>query len=338
MNGRRPRQRRDEPVRVAVIGVGGMGSSHARVYSGLKGAELVAVVDTDRARADEVARLYGCRALDSVDEVVDDLDAVSVTVPSGMHAEIGCVLLERGIACLVEKPLATTEAGGRALIDAARRGGAPLLVGHIERFNPAVAQLREILSQGHQILALEARRMSAVSSRVTDIDVVTDLMVHDLDIVLDLVGADVVDISARGVLRGGVPGDDFVTALVTFAGGTLAVLTASRVTQNTIRQLQVTTDHRFFTVDYANQELQIYRQGRIGALGDRPEPGSLYVLDVGTERVFLRRTEPLVAELTHFLSVCRRQVEPRVTGQQALAALDVVWEIRRQVEASRARA
>ena len=329
------RRRRDEPVRVAVVGAGAMGANHARVYSGLKGAELVAVVDTDLDRATTVAELYGSRAVASVDEVVDQIDAASVTVPSGLHAAVGCPLLERGIACLVEKPLSTTEEGAKALIDAARRGGAPMLAGHIERFNPAVAQLREILTGHHDVLAVETRRMSAVSSRVTDIDVVTDLMVHDLDIVLDLVRSEVVNVTARGVLRSGSPGDDFVTALLTFANGALAVLTASRVTQNTIRQLHVTTDHRFFTVDYPNQELLIFRQGRLATLGDRPEEESLYVLDVGTERVFIRRTEPLVAELSHFLAVCKGKAEPLVTGEAGLAAMQLVWEIRRQVEVAR---
>ena len=329
------RRRRDEPVRVAVVGAGAMGANHARVYSGLKGAELVAVVDTDVDRAKSVAELYGTRACQSVDEVVDVLDAASVTVPSAFHAPVGGPLLERGIACLVEKPLSTSEEGARALIDAARRGRAPMLVGHIERFNPAVAQLGQILrgvGERHpEVLAVETRRMSAVSSRVTDIDVVTDLMVHDLDIVLDLVRSEVVNVTARGVLRSGSPGDDFVTALLTFANGALAVLTASRVTQNTIRQLHVTTDGRFYTVDYPNQELLIFRQGRLGTLGDRPEEDSLYVLDVGTERVFIRRTEPLVAELSHFLAVCKRTAEPLVTGEAGLAALELVWEIRRQV-------
>jgi predicted dehydrogenase len=321
---------------VAVIGAGNMGANHARVYSNLKGAELLAVVDTDSDRAQAVASLYGCRALDSVDEILDDLDAASIAVPSAAHGELGCALLERGIACLVEKPLSTNAEEGRALIETARKHDAPLLVGHIERFNPAVAQLREILTDGHEVLGVEARRMSAVSGRVTDIDVVTDLMVHDLDIVLDLVRADVVDVTARGVLRGGAPGDDYVTALLTFATGTLAVLTASRVTQNRVRQLQVTTDQRFFTVDYPSQELLIYRQGRVGPFGDTPEPEAHYVLDVGTERVLVRRSEPLVAELAHFLAVCKRISEPRVTGEQALAALELVWEIRRQVECARA--
>jgi len=316
---------------VAVVGVGAMGANHARVYSGLKGAELVAVVDADRARADEVAQLYGCLSLANVGELAGTVDAVSVAVASAAHAEVGCALLDQGIACLIEKPLAPTEVEAAALVEASARSGAPLLVGHIERFNPAVAQLREIVGSGHRLLAVEARRMSAVSGRVTDIDVVTDLMVHDLDIVLDLVGEDVIDVTARGVMQGGAPGDDFVTALLTFASGTLAILTASRVTQNQIRQLQVTTDQRFFTADYSNQELLIYRQGRVGGIDDGPADASRYVLDVGTERVFVRRIEPLVAELQHFLSVARGDEPPLVTGEAALAALRLVWEIRRQV-------
>ncbi len=324
-------RRRDEPVRVAVVGVGAMGANHARVYAGLKGASLVAVVDADPAQAEAVAQVHGCAASTDVASLVGQVDAVSVAVASAAHAEVGCALLDAGIACLVEKPLASTEAEALALIEASARGGAPLLVGHIERFNPVVSQLRDILGTDHRLLAVEARRMSAVSGRVTDIDVVTDLMVHDLDIVLDLVDDEVVDVTARGVMHGGAPGDDYVTALLTFASGTLATLTASRVTQNQIRQLQVTTDQRFFTADYSNQELLIYRQGRLGGIDDGPPDASRYVLDVGTERVFVRRIEPLVAELGHFLAVARGEEKPLVTGEAALAALRLVWDIRRQV-------
>ena len=325
------RRRANEPVRLAVVGVGGMGFNHARVLSGLKGVELVAVVDTDAARCDAAAQQFGCRSVRDVAEVTGEVDAVTVAVPSGVHAAVAVPLLEQGIACLVEKPLASNEADAVQILEAAAKGNAPLLVGHIERFNPAVEQLQLILPDDHDVLALDARRMSAVSSRVTDVDVVTDLMVHDIDIVLDLVGDRVVDVSARGVMRGGSPGDDFVTALLTFSTGTLATLTASRVTQNQVRELQVTTDSRFFTVDYSNQELLIYRQGRIAGLNDESDDASRYVLDVGTERVFVRRTEPLASELSHFVAVVRDGISPRVTGEQALDALRLVWQIREQV-------
>lgn len=337
MNANVPRRRSDEPVRVGVVGVGGMGVNHARVYHSLKGAELVAVVDSDERRRREAEERFGCTAFEQPEHLVGLVDAASVAVPSVLHAEVGSILLAAGIHCLVEKPMATSEAEAAALLDAARSGGARLLVGHIERFNPAVRQLGEILEGDHELLALSTQRMSAVSSRITDVDVVTDLMVHDLDIVLDLVGEPVVDVTARGAMRRDV-GDDFVTALLTFASGTLATLTASRVTQNRVRQLEVTTDSRFFTVDYSNQELLIYRQGRIGAIDGSIEDGSRYVLDVGTERVFVRRIEPLSAELAHFVDVARGDADPLVTGEQALEALRLVWAIQQQVAGGQNRA
>jgi predicted dehydrogenase len=326
-----PRRRANEPVRVAVLGVGGMGFNHARVFSTLKGVDLVGVVDTDRERAQDVAQRFGCRAFTHPTQIMSLVDAATVAVPSSLHAEVAVPLLEQGIACLVEKPLASSEIAAVQLVEAADRSGTPLLVGHIERFNPAVEQLDRILAVDHDVLAIDARRMSAVSSRITDVDVVTDLMVHDIDIVLELVGEPVVDVSARGVMRGDAPGDDFVTALLTFANGALATFTASRVTQNQVRELQVTTPERFFTVDYSNQELLIYRQGRIGGIDDESADAGRYVLDVGTERVFVRRSEPLVVELSHFVDVVRGNEPPRVTGAQALEALRLVWQIREQV-------
>jgi len=320
------------PVRVAVVGVGAMGANHARVLSELKGAELVAVVDADAERAAVIAERFDARALADTADLVGVVDAVTVAVPSGHHATAAGPLLRAGVHCLVEKPLAHDRADAVALIEAARAGGAHLLVGHIERFNPAIVQLREILRGGHGVVAVEAHRMSAVSGRVTDVDVVTDLMVHDLDIVVDLVGEPVVDLVARGTSVSDSTGHDYVTAVLTFASGAIAVLTASRVTQNQVRSLQVTTDQRYFTVDYPNQELLIYRQGQIGGLGEEQPDGSRYVLDVGTERVFVRRREPLVSELAHFVDVVAGRTAPLVSGEQGLAALELVWAIRDQIE------
>jgi predicted dehydrogenase len=321
-----------EPVRVAVVGVGTMGVNHARVLSQLRGADLVAVVDPDRERASKVADQFGCTALESVGALREEgVTAATVCVPSSLHAEVGAALFSHGLHCLVEKPLATNESDAKVLIAAASAADRQLVVGHIERFNPAVIQLSQIFSGSDDIVAVDARRMSAVSGRITDVDVVSDLMVHDLDIVLDLVPDDVVDVTARGVLRSHAPGDDYVTALLTFESGALASLTASRITQNQIRELQVTTGDRFFTVDYPAQELVIYRQGRIGGVGEAEPEGSRYVLDVATERVFVRRTEPLAGELAHFLEVARGETKPLVTGEAALRVLQLVWEIRAQV-------
>lgn len=322
------------PVRVAVVGAGSMGASHARVYSTLKGAELVAVVDADRERAEHVAELYGARAVSHVSDLEGEVEAASVAVPSSVHHEVGLELLGLGVDCLIEKPIASDLQQGRALVDAADRLDRVLLVGHIERFNPAIEQLREIVQAGPPVLAVDVRRMSAVSSRISDVDVVADLMIHDLDVVLDLIGEDVVDVVARGSTANGRRGTDYVTALVTFANGVLATFTASRVTQNQVRELQVTTEERLLTVDYSAQALLIHRQGRIGSIGGNEPDGGRYVLDVGTERVFVRRSEPLAAELAHFVAAVRGAVPPRVSGSSALRALELATQIRDMATAS----
>lgn len=326
-----PRRRRDEPVRVGVVGVGAMGANHARVYDTLKGVELVALVDRDGARAAQLADIYGGEPLTSVDDLAGRVDAVSVVAPSALHADLGCRLLELGIHCLVEKPLATSVEDGRRLVDAARTNDRHLVVGHIERFNPAVEQLADILRGESPVLAVDARRMSSVSARITDVDVIGDLMVHDLDIVLGLVDQEVVEVAARGVGADGAAGEDYVTALLTFADGTLASITASRITQNKVRTLEVTTADRLYAVDYSSQELTIFRQGRIGGIADEQvEPGR-YLLDVGTERVFVRRTEPLAAELTHFVDVVRGREPALVPGKAGLQVLQLADRIRDSV-------
>lgn len=319
-------------LRVAVVGAGEMGANHARVLSTLKGVELVGVLEADPARAAAIAALHGCDVLEDLDAVIDQCDAASIAVPSSAHASTAAPLLQAGIHCLIEKPFVTSEPEAAAVMDAATAGGARILVGHIERFNPAVVQLREILDEGHEVLAVDARRMSAVSSRVTDVDVVTDLMVHDLDIVLDLFRSPVVDVVARSARGAATAGQDLVTAVLTFATGGIATLTASRITQNTVRSLQVTTDQRFFTIDYPSQELLIYRQGRVGLLPAHDVDDQRYVLDVGTERVLVRRVEPLAVELAHFVEVARGTSPPRVSADDALAALRLVWQIQASIQ------
>ncbi len=322
-----PRRRTDEAIRVAAIGVGGMGANHARVLASMKGVELVAVVDADPVRAKAVAEFYGCMACTSVD-ALPQIDAATVAVPSSLHATVGVPLLQAGVHCLIEKPLATTEADCLALMAAAEDGNAQLLVGHIERFNPAVQQLAEIVNS-EEIVAIAARRMSAVSGRISDVDVVLDLMVHDLDIVLGLTGKSVSDIVARGI--NGPHGSDHAIALLTLENGAQGTLTASRITQNQIRHLEVTTTDHFYVINYPSQELFIYRQGRIEASGDVDQK---YRLDVNTEKVFVRRIEPLAEELNHFVDVCHGDAEPKITGTAALEALRSVWTIQHLLEES----
>ena len=308
----------------AVVGVGEMGQNHARCLSAMKGVDLVAVVDPDDERRTAAAESFGCEPYASTSEL-PKIDAAIVAAPTALHADLGCALLECGVHCLVEKPLAYDRQEAQLLVDTADSMNVTLQVGHIERFNPAVRELKETL-EGESAIVANTQRMSAFSGRVTDIDVVMDLMVHDLDVILFLMDERIGDVVARGV--NGPNGYDHVTALVSFDGGRLASLTASRITQNLVRKLEITTRDRYFTVDYPNQELLIFQQGRIKGTDDKAAEVS-YSLDVDTRRVFVRRSEPLIAELEHFVGVIRGHHENEIDGRQALSALELVWDIQR---------
>lgn len=308
-----------------------MGSHHLRIYEGLKGVELVGVVDADPARARDAAEQYGCRAFDSAEALGREVDAATVAVPSSLHGDVAGPLLEQGVHCLVEKPLAVTEAECEALIKAAESQGLVLLVGHIERFNPVVRQLGEIL-RGHTVHAIDVRRMSALSSRITDVDVVADLMVHDLDVVLSLMGTAVTSVAAQGVKSPGGTGHDYVTATLAFASGSIASLTASRITHNKIRELNVTADIGYVTASYLTQELLIHSQARTSAEHTRGSSAN-YVLDLAIERVLIRPEEPLDVEIRHFVDAVANGREPLVSGQDSLDAMRFVWEIQRLLAA-----
>ena len=316
-----------QPVRVGVIGAGRMGANHLRIYSGLKGVELVGVVDADAACAQAASARYGCRVFGSAQEIAGEIDAATIAVPSSLHAGVAGPLLEQGVHCLVEKPLATGEADCEALIAAADTSGAVLLVGHVERFNPVVRQLAGIL-EGNVVHAIDVRRMSALSARITDVDVVEDLMIHDIDVVLSLLGTDVTDVFAQGV--GGSPGAgrDYVTATLMFAGGSMATLTASRITHNKIRELNVTADVGYITASYLNQELLIHSQAQ--TTGSTGHGGATsYVLDLAIERVLIRPEEPLDVEIRHFIDAVQHGTPPLVSGRDALDAMRFVWQIQR---------
>ena len=318
------------PIRIAVVGVGTMGLHHLRVYDELKNVDLVGLYDQDQKKAREHAARFNTVSLPSLDAVVESAQAVSICSPSVTHTEIGLYFLERGIHCLIEKPLATTESDCLALIACANASNAKLMVGHIERFNPVVQQLTRILDNGITVHAIEARRLSAASRRILDIDVVSDLMVHDLDIILSLVKSPVKDVTARSVTTKGSNSSDYVTALVTFENNTLATLTASRITQNKVRELHVTTDKDLVSIDYISQNLLVFQQSQPFMERPRERLGD-YTLDVAMERAFVRHEEPLQAELRHFIDAILHDHEPMVTGAQALEAMRLVWSIQEMV-------
>lgn len=326
----------NNPIKVAVIGAGMMGKNHLRTYKNLNGFELVGVYDIFADAAKSAAEMFGIKAFSSLEEVAANVDAVSVVTTSVTHAEVGEFFLNKGIHCLIEKPLAATEDECKRLISAAEKNNVTLLVGHIEQFNPAVEQLHKILNDTNQICSLEARRMSAASGRITDVDVAMDLMIHDAEVILSLVKSPVINVHASAVRNAKSPsGKDYITALVEFANGVTATLTASRITQSRVRTLTVTTNDNYIDMDFINQSIAVHSQGRMHGVSQDNIPENMrYGLKGSIENLFIMQAQPLNSELTHFANCINGKENPRITGQQALDALKVIWEVQKALNAN----
>ncbi len=316
-------------IRVAVIGAGMMGKNHLRTYKNLNGVDLIGVYDIFPEACKAAAETFGIKAFSSLEEVAKEVDAVSVVTTSVTHAEVGEFFLNKGIHCLMEKPLATTEMQCQKLIKAAKKNNVTLLVGHIEQFNPAVEQMHKLLSDTSKICALSAHRMSAASGRITDVDVAMDLMIHDVEVILSLVKSPVVNVQASAVKTKTSPkGKDFITALLEFENGVTADITASRITQARVRTLSVTTDTNYIDMDFINQSINVHTQGRMPYVNQDEIPDWMhYGLKGSVEQLFIPTNQPLQAELNHFMNCVRGTETPRITGEAALEALKVIWEI-----------
>ena len=300
-------------LRVAVIGVGYLGRHHARILSTLPGAELIAVVDTNRSRAEEMAAAHGTRPFTDYRAVIGQVDAVSIAVPTELHREIAVPFLSAGIAVLVEKPMARSLAEAEAMIAAARDAGVVLAVGHTERFNPAVEAARPLLTDPRFI---EVHRLGTFPERSLDIDVVFDLMIHDLDVVLSLVDAEVDSIEAVGVpvLTGRV---DIANARLRFANGCIANLTASRISRERVRKIRFFQPAAYLSIDYAAQKVELWRLVRKDGAMPSIQGGEVDVVN----------EEPLKRELADFVAAVRERRAPAVTGADGLRALALAQRI-----------
>jgi len=320
-------------VKIAVIGAGMMGKNHLRTYKGMPGIELVGVYDVFPEATKTAAETFGIKAFSSMEEVAEAVDAVSVVTTSVTHADVGEFFMNKGIHCMMEKPLATTEEGCMRLINAAKKNNVVLMVGHIERFNPAVEQMEKLLSDTSKIRSLTAQRMSAASGRITDVDVSMDLMIHDVEVVQSLVKSPVINIQAASVKTKESPlGKDYITALLEFAGGATANLTASRITQARVRTLTVTTDTNYIDMDFINQSINVHAQGRMPFVNQEEIPDWMnYGLKGSVEQLFIPTNQPLQAELMHFVKCVNGEATPRVGGREALEALKVIWKIQEKL-------
>lgn len=320
-------------IKVAVIGAGMMGKNHMKTYKSLNGVELIGVYDIFPEAAKAAAETFGIRAFSSMEEVAENVEAVSVVTTSVTHADVGEFFLNKGIHCMMEKPLACTEEECQRLISAAAKNNVVLLVGHIERFNPAVEQMGKLLSDTSKIRSLTAQRMSAASGRITDVDVSMDLMIHDVEVIQSLVKSPVVNIQAASVKTKESPmGKDYITALLEFENGATANITASRITQARVRTLTVTTDTNYIDMDFINQSINVHSQGRMPYVNPENIPEWMnYGLKGSVEQLFIPTNQPLSAELNHFLSCVRGEATPRISGQNALDALRVIWKIQEKL-------
>jgi predicted dehydrogenase len=313
----------DASLRTAVVGVGYLGRFHAQKYAQLPGSQLVAVVDASADAAAKVGAELGVEALGDYRALVGRVDAVSLAVPTPLHHRIGCELLEQGIHVLIEKPIATTVTEARELIEAARRSGAVLQVGHLERFNPAVVAAVSKLKAPRFV---ESHRLAPFKQRGTDVSVVLDLMIHDIDLIQELVGAPIESIDAIGasVFSGEI---DIANARIKFEGGCVANTTASRISLKQERKIRIFQDDAYLSIDMQQKILSVIRKKDAAAAVESPA-------QVAIEEESFDQGDALRDEIQAFLHAVRTRSEPVVTGEDGLRALETATRITELVHRS----
>jgi predicted dehydrogenase len=302
-------------LRVGVVGVGHIGSNHARIYAETPSAEFTAVYDLDPHRANAIAKKYRVTAARSLDEFAGMVDAASVATPTNTHYIVAKPLLEHGKHLLIEKPITENMKDASELSELATRDHLILQIGHVERFNPVLSALEAHLTHPRFI---EAHRLSPYPDRSTDIGVVLDLMIHDLEIILHLVRSPVQSIDAVGVAVLS-RGEDIANARIRFKNGCVANITSSRISPERMRKIRVFQEDAYLSLDYQNQSGEIYRK-----VGGR----------IARDKVAIEREEPLKRELTSFIECAMTGGEPRVSGSQATAALELAVDITKRIEQS----
>ncbi len=299
-------------IKVGVVGVGHLGKEHARIYSQLPGCELVGIVDINSKAAEAISKKVGCRVFPSTTELMLHVDAVSVVVPTISHYEVARLFLENGKDVFIEKPITETTTQAQELVHLAQNKSSILQVGHIERFNPVLSYLEKNLREPKFI---EAHRLSAYPGRGTDVSVILDLMIHDLDVILHLVQSPLISFDAVGVPVLS-PSEDIANVRLKFANGCVANITTSRISPEKMRKIRVFSADSYISLDYQNQEGQVYWK----------ENGS-----IKRDKVPVTKDEPLKLELNSFLESVRHRSEPKVSGEHGKRALDVAVSIIEQV-------
>jgi predicted dehydrogenase len=309
-------------IRVAVVGCGEFGKNHARVYREMESVELAGIFDQDAETTGKIAQEFQTQAFQTLGELRGAVDAASVAVPTVAHREVACQLMEMGVDVLVEKPMARTVAEADELIAAARRNGRILQVGHVERFNPAVLAVEPVVNRP---LFFEVHRLGVFSARSLDVDVIYDLMIHDLDILLALVKEPVEEVKAVGipVLTDKV---DIAHARLEFPGGAVANVTASRVSTERVRKMRFFQQREYISLDYARRDAL-----RVGVKRPGPQP------EFGFEKLPAPGVEPLRAELEAFVQAVKSRLPPKTDGAAGRAALELASRVMESIREHSAR-
>ncbi|MFH1372377.1 MAG: Gfo/Idh/MocA family oxidoreductase [bacterium] len=313
-------------LKTAVVGVGHLGQHHLKWLNDLPESDLVGLYDTDQARADRFAREYGITAFESLEQLADAVDVASIVVPTTAHYDVATFLIERGVHCLIEKPVTATLDEAQHLLNLARRKKVKVTVGHIERFNPAVLAVRE---QKVRPSFIEAHRLAAFNPRGTDVAVVLDLMIHDIDLALSLIDSTITDIQASAVAVISQQ-TDIANARLTFKNGAVANLTASRISLHEMRKLRIFQKSGYFSLDLARRQADIYRLA-----DDTEEAGGMRfpLGKSGRDILYIKKEDSgrdmLKTELETFLRSVADNIPVAVTLEQGTEALRVALEVER---------
>lgn len=307
-------------TRVGVVGVGYLGRIHARIYAGMANVELVGVVDTNSESAEAVANELGCQSFAQPEDLLGHIDAVSVVVPTSYHLEVARPFLKAGVHMLMEKPLAPSYEESLKLVELAEMSGGIFQVGHLERFNAGVRALAERVEKPR---FLEVHRLGSFVERATDVDVVTDLMIHDIDIVMSLVNSEISNIAASGlaVLTDHI---DIANARLEFSNGAVANVTASRVSNRQHRRIRVFAAKHYYGLNYVDQQLEMV------TAKPSPEPGKRD--EIVAEQIAIEPKQPLNAELAAFIDSVNTGTPPLVTGRVGLEAVRVAHIIKEKID------
>jgi len=309
-----------DKLAVGVIGAGNMGYNHLRVYSEMQHtAHLVGFFDPDKDRAAFIREKFSLVAFDSISNLLDNVQAVSVVTPTSLHYEHGMMCADKGVHAMMEKPIAASYDEGRALNEAFKQKGLTLQVGHIERFNPAVAELGNIV-RGVKVLAVSFNRLS-VDRRILDASIVHDLMIHDIDLMFFLNDSEIKSVYAEGIVNAlGNNSVDYAKAMLKFENGVVADLTASRITEDKIRTITVHADGALIQVDCVARGISISRKTTANMFST---PSTAYKQENVVEKIIVPQYEPLRAELTSFVESAAGGMPPAVSGEMGLRALQL---------------